>query len=124
MFCAKRLTRMAHSMHKITYVYGQDTPVARRLVTEGSLLHLHGAVIKGWDEGVKTFKKGEKALLTCKADYAYGDQGSPPKIPPNATLNFEVRLIDLHQVVMAQRAPGLLSSAVTCTSSKWQCLAA
>ncbi len=38
-------------------------------------------------------KKGEKALLTCKPDYAYGASGSPPKIPPNATLNFEVELL-------------------------------
>lgn len=50
------------------------------------------AVIKGWDKGVITMKKGEKAILTCKATYAYGEAGSPPKIPPNATLNFEVRL--------------------------------
>lgn len=48
------------------------------------------AVIKGWDMGVITMKKGEKALLTCKAEYAYGEAGSPPKIPPNATLQFEV----------------------------------
>ena len=37
-------------------------------------------------------KKGEKAILTCKAPYAYGKAGSPPKIPPDATLNFEVSL--------------------------------
>ena len=37
-------------------------------------------------------KKGEKAILTCKAPYAYGNTGSPPKIPPDATLNFEVCL--------------------------------
>ena len=36
-------------------------------------------------------KKGEKALLTCRSDYAYGKAGSPPKIGPDATLNFEVR---------------------------------
>jgi FKBP-type peptidyl-prolyl cis-trans isomerase len=47
-------------------------------------------VIKGWDKGVATMKKGEKAVLTCRADYAYGDSGSPPKIPGGATLNFEV----------------------------------
>ena len=48
-------------------------------------------MIKGWDKGVATMKKGEKAVLTCRADYAYGDSGSPPKIPGGATLNFEAR---------------------------------
>ena len=47
-------------------------------------------MIKGWDKGVATMKKGEKAVLTCRADYAYGASGSPPKIPGAATLNFEV----------------------------------
>lgn len=39
-------------------------------------------------------RKGEKAVLTCRADYAYGEAGSPPKIPANATLQFEVELLD------------------------------
>lgn len=52
-----------------------------------------GQVIKGWDEGVVSMKKGEKSLLTCTADYAYGKSGSPPKIPPDATLQFEVELL-------------------------------
>lgn len=47
-------------------------------------------VIKGWDLGVATMKKGEICDLTCRADYAYGEAGSPPKIPGGATLNFEV----------------------------------
>jgi FKBP-type peptidyl-prolyl cis-trans isomerase len=38
-------------------------------------------------------KKGEKAILTCQPDYAYGAAGSPPTIPANATLNFEVELL-------------------------------
>eukprot|EP00727_Mastigamoeba_balamuthi_P014181 m51a1_g9386 hypothetical protein (492) ;mRNA; f:229843-231447 len=52
-----------------------------------------GQVIKGWDTGVASMKKGELALLTCTAPYAYGDAGSPPKIPGGATLNFEVELL-------------------------------
>ncbi|KAJ8299345.1 hypothetical protein KUTeg_023405 [Tegillarca granosa] len=53
-----------------------------------------GKVIKAWEEGVATMKKGELARFTCKPDYAYGETGSPPKIPANATLVFEVELLD------------------------------
>ncbi len=52
-----------------------------------------GSVIRGWDEGVKTMAKGELAVLTCKPEYAYGAHGSPPTIPANATLQFEVELL-------------------------------
>ena len=50
-----------------------------------------GEVIKAWDVGVATMKRGELAKLTCRGDYAYGETGSPPRIPANATLVFEVR---------------------------------
>lgn len=53
-----------------------------------------GEVIKAWDLGVASMKKGEIAKLICKSEYAYGEQGSPPKIPPNATLVFEVELFE------------------------------
>jgi FK506-binding protein 4/5 len=46
----------------------------------------HSQVIKGWDTAVATMKKGEKVELTLKPDYAYGADGSPPKIPASATL--------------------------------------
>ena len=53
-----------------------------------------GQVIKGWDVGVATMTRGEKCLLTCMPDFAYGNNGSPPKIGPNETLQFEVELFD------------------------------
>ncbi|KAI5634447.1 FKBP-type peptidyl-prolyl cis-trans isomerase domain-containing protein [Phthorimaea operculella] len=53
-----------------------------------------GSVIKAWDIGVATMKKGEVCVLTCAPEYAYGATGSPPKIPPNATLQFEIEMID------------------------------
>ncbi|EFN87500.1 FK506-binding protein 59 isoform X2 [Harpegnathos saltator] len=52
-----------------------------------------GSVIKGWDIGVASMKKGEIATLTCAPEYAYGKNGSPPLIPPDATLKFEVELL-------------------------------
>ncbi|XP_012280101.1 peptidyl-prolyl cis-trans isomerase FKBP4 isoform X2 [Orussus abietinus] len=52
-----------------------------------------GNVIKAWDIGIATMKKGEVAVLTCTAKYAYGKSGTAT-IPPNATLKFEVEMID------------------------------
>uniref|UniRef100_A0A665VJ51 peptidylprolyl isomerase n=1 Tax=Echeneis naucrates TaxID=173247 RepID=A0A665VJ51_ECHNA len=53
-----------------------------------------GQVIKAWDIGVATMKLGELCQLICKPEYAYGSAGSPPKIPPNAILVFEVELFE------------------------------
>uniref|UniRef100_A0A0F7CZ23 peptidylprolyl isomerase n=1 Tax=Monsonia marlothii TaxID=163685 RepID=A0A0F7CZ23_9ROSI len=52
-----------------------------------------GSVIKSWDIALRTMKVGEVAKITCKPEYAYGCAGSPPDIPPNATLIFEVELV-------------------------------
>jgi peptidylprolyl isomerase len=52
-----------------------------------------GQVIKGWDEGFASMKVGEKALLEITPEYGYGASGSPPKIPGNATLHFDVELL-------------------------------
>ena len=51
-------------------------------------------MIKGWDEGITQLQKGQKAVLTCPPDYAYGSRGAGSVIPPNATLKFEVELLD------------------------------
>ncbi len=51
-----------------------------------------GRVIAGWDQGVLGMKVGEVRILTIPADLAYGAQGIPGVIPPNATLTFEVTL--------------------------------
>lgn len=52
-----------------------------------------GSVIRAWDIALRTMKVGEVAKLTCKPEYAYGSAGSPPDIPPDATLIFEVELV-------------------------------
>jgi len=50
-------------------------------------------VIRCWDMAFATMKVGEKAVLTCQPEYAYGERGSPPTIPPDATLRFDVELV-------------------------------
>ncbi len=54
-----------------------------------------GMVIQGWEEGMKDMQVGEKRIITIPSSMGYGEMGSPPTIPPNAGLEFEVELLEI-----------------------------
>ena len=55
-----------------------------------------GRVIPCWTEGVQRMKVGGKAKLVCPPQIAYGERGAGGVIPPNATLDFEIELLEIN----------------------------
>ncbi|EGB11396.1 hypothetical protein AURANDRAFT_36393 [Aureococcus anophagefferens] len=77
-------------------------------------------VITGWSEAVPTMKVGEIAKFTICSDKAYGASGSPPKIPPNASLDFEIELLSFTDRDDVCRDGSLLKKKVTVRGSVWK----
>jgi len=56
-----------------------------------------GGLIDGWEEALQKMRKGEKWLLIVPPELAYGARGKPPSIKRNATLVFEMELLDFRK---------------------------
>eukprot|EP00035_Acanthoeca_spectabilis_P020775 m.434561 g.434561 ORF g.434561 m.434561 type:complete len:453 (-) comp17732_c0_seq1:103-1461(-) len=82
-------------------------------------------VITGWSEGVATMRKGEIADFTIASHKAYGESGSGAKIPPNATLKFEIELLSWADAGMADvskdKDGGVMKEVLKeATKDKWK----
>lgn len=81
------LGTLASNGRKFDSSYDRNEPFTFKL---GS-----GQVIEGWEKGIVGMKEGGKRVLTIPPDKAYGPNGYPPVIPANATLKFEVELVEV-----------------------------
>ncbi len=78
-----------------TFVDGKPFDASRDHGTEPAQFSLGGGVIPCWTEALQKMKVGGRARIVCPPAAAYGEQGRPPVIPGNATLVFDVELLDV-----------------------------
>ncbi|KAH9413220.1 FK506-binding protein 5 [Dermatophagoides pteronyssinus] len=76
-------------------------------------------VIEGWDIAVKTMKRGEVASFKIDPSLAYGERGSPPTIPPNSTLIFEIELFDWKLEDITKKGDGGVLRRIIKDGSGW-----
>lgn len=75
-------------------VYGEKKPFDESFSKEPATFAVgNSQLIKGWDEGLVGVKAGSRVLMVIPADQGYGEQGSPPSIPGNATLVFVIDVL-------------------------------
>jgi len=102
------------TVHYDGYLYpsGEEFDSSRKRHSPFTFNLSKGEVIKAWDIGIATIRRGEQASLLCAPEYAYGENGSPPTIGKNATLRFEIEGLNIeppHQTI-AQRIESATNS--------------
>lgn len=91
------------SVHYTGWLYEESAPQQRGARFDTSLERSQpftfrlgaGRVIRGWDEGVAGMREGGTRMLMIPAEYGYGARGAGNRIPPGASLVFEVELLDV-----------------------------
>jgi FKBP-type peptidyl-prolyl cis-trans isomerase len=70
-------------------------------------------IIPCWKEALQLMRVGGRARVVCPAELAYGDTGSPPLIPPSATLDFQIELLDVTQRTAPPKSPSVTAPAAS-----------